>query len=356
MTGLSEQDYRNILDFLSSINHLQNFGDFSSKLLTGLQTIVAGDAVTCFESGSSAEDQVLCFSNPHMAAMYPVFLRVCHDHPGWGYLLSSGDRNCVSLSDFLGETAYRSTALYNECWRYWSIEDNLGTLSMISPKTVVGISINRDRRNFKEHDRQALNLVLPHLIQAWSNARQTAHLSEQVNSYSDTLESFGEGIVILDGNRKVRLMTARALRYTVKYFGMLAADDHLPKRLHEWIYGPKTSHSAALETAPRRPWTVEHPEGSQLTVNCIPCRSGDTLILKERPAAADLAGLGLSRRESEVLLWITRGKSNEEVSLILGTSLGTVKKHLEHIFQKLGVENRTAAAAKALAVAQALMD
>jgi DNA-binding CsgD family transcriptional regulator len=45
---------------------------------------------------------------------------------------------------------------------------------------------------------------------------------------------------------------------------------------------------------------------------------------------------------------VTRGKSNEEIRSILGISPGTVKKHLEHIFQKLGVESRTAAAARAL--------
>jgi len=66
-----------------------------------------------------------------------------------------------------------------------------------------------------------------------------------------------------------------------------------------------------------------------------------------------LTMLGLSRRESAVLLWVTRGKSNEEIGLILGISLGTVKKHIEHIFQKLGVESRTAAAARALSEAAA---
>ena len=48
------------------------------------------------------------------------------------------------------------------------------------------------------------------------------------------------------------------------------------------------------------------------------------------------------------MLWLTRGKSNEEIGAILGMSLGTVKKHLEHIFEKLGVESRTAAATKVL--------
>jgi DNA-binding CsgD family transcriptional regulator len=52
----------------------------------------------------------------------------------------------------------------------------------------------------------------------------------------------------------------------------------------------------------------------------------------------------LTLRESEVLFWLGRGKSNGEIAAILGIKPATVGKHLEHIYPKLGVENRTAAA------------
>ncbi len=58
--------------------------------------------------------------------------------------------------------------------------------------------------------------------------------------------------------------------------------------------------------------------------------------------------LSLTHREAEVLLWIARGKSNRDMSEILGISPRTVNKHLEQIFTKLGVENRASAAAKAV--------
>lgn len=59
----------------------------------------------------------------------------------------------------------------------------------------------------------------------------------------------------------------------------------------------------------------------------------------------------LTARESEVLLWIARGKANRDIGEILGLSARTVNKHLEQIYVKLGVENRASAAVKA---AQAL--
>jgi DNA-binding NarL/FixJ family response regulator len=63
---------------------------------------------------------------------------------------------------------------------------------------------------------------------------------------------------------------------------------------------------------------------------------------------APLRALGLTEKESEVLLWVAQGKSNSETALILGITEATVKKHLENIFGKLGVEKRGAASLIAL--------
>jgi len=67
------------------------------------------------------------------------------------------------------------------------------------------------------------------------------------------------------------------------------------------------------------------------------------------PASPEqLIQLGLTPREAEVLFWVAQGKTNPEIATITGVQLTTVKKHLENVFQKTGVENRTSAAALAL--------
>ena len=63
-----------------------------------------------------------------------------------------------------------------------------------------------------------------------------------------------------------------------------------------------------------------------------------------------LQKLGLTPRESEVLLWTAQGKSNFDIATILGMSEKTVKQHLGVVFQKLGVEGRNAATVRALEV------
>lgn len=69
--------------------------------------------------------------------------------------------------------------------------------------------------------------------------------------------------------------------------------------------------------------------------------------------AAPLEALGLTPREAEVLLWIAQGKSNSDIATILETTVHTVKKHLQNLFAKLGVESRNSAMLRALEVLNA---
>ena len=69
-----------------------------------------------------------------------------------------------------------------------------------------------------------------------------------------------------------------------------------------------------------------------------------TSVAAATSSAIRVDGVPLTRRENEVLYWVSMGKTNEEVSAIIGARPMTVKKHLEHIYDKLGVPNRTAAA------------
>jgi len=63
-----------------------------------------------------------------------------------------------------------------------------------------------------------------------------------------------------------------------------------------------------------------------------------------------LESLGISPREAEVLLWMAQGKTDSDIGQLLGISTATAKKHAAHVFQKLGVENRHAAALRALEI------
>ncbi|TVP44520.1 MAG: DNA-binding response regulator [Halomonas sp.] len=110
-------------------------------------------------------------------------------------------------------------------------------------------------------------------------------------------------------------------------------------------------------------WLARVPQtGDQLALH-LPCNALRLRYLGESTAGEHLFRLlhqdedseglllqnqlRLTRRESQVLLWIAQGKTNREIGQILELSPRTVNKHLEQVFRKLGVENRTSAAAMA---------
>jgi DNA-binding NarL/FixJ family response regulator len=66
-----------------------------------------------------------------------------------------------------------------------------------------------------------------------------------------------------------------------------------------------------------------------------------------------LLKLGLTRRATETLLWVAQGKTNADIATILGITESTVKKHVQEIFEKLGIETRGAATVRALEILNA---
>ena len=94
-------------------------------------------------------------------------------------------------------------------------------------------------------------------------------------------------------------------------------------------------------------------ESRELSATPVAEPNGSLVVAALAPAGRDLPGADalprLTARESEVLSWVARGKTNRDIADILGMSPRTVNKHLEHVFEKLGVETRTAAAAAAAA-------
>lgn len=117
---------------------------------------------------------------------------------------------------------------------------------------------------------------------------------------------------------------------------------------------PKPSNSGIFHT----PLTVNKMSDQDSGASAFKIRSQPVFPLEEfpRPNVATLHKLGLSRRECEVLAWVAQGKTNGKIAAELGINLGTVKKHLLHIFRKLGVQTRTAAAALALRTDSLLKD
>jgi len=158
-------------------------------------------------------------------------------------------------------------------------------------------------------------------------------------------------MIILKKKRRVQWMTEPARHCVAEFFGDLPAQaNRLPAPLEQWIEQRSLAHRN--KGAAFRSSTAIERNGAQLVLRLVTDKQDGVHLVrleKQRPAlsARSLERLGLSRRESEVLRCLAQGKTNAGIGTILGLSRFTVRKHLENIFQKLGVKTRTAAAAVA---------
>lgn len=122
----------------------------------------------------------------------------------------------------------------------------------------------------------------------------------------------------------------------------------------QWISSTLSTYIATwLEQGGKQPLRIEDLSQPLLIKTMDNQQADEWLLLIElanKPKEEDLLRekFELTPRESEVLTWISRGKTNQEIAMILDFSPRTVNKHLEQIFRKLGVENRTTAAAVSL--------
>lgn len=158
------------------------------------------------------------------------------------------------------------------------------------------------------------------------------------------------GFAILDASPSgvIGFATEKASVLLAKYFPCSLDQQlhRLPAVLVQWLKQQKSPNGTSSLVR------VFQLGTEQLIVRVTGTEDGYfQLHLEERndvTAAKRLELLGLTPREAEVLLWISRGKTNAEIATIVGCTLRTVTKHTEHIRSKLAVETRTAAAAIAL--------
>ena len=209
--------------------------------------------------------------------------------------------------------------------------------------------------------REVLARIVAHL--------QTARAQRQARH---ALDAFGHATLVVrerDGRRIWQTALARQLLaahfgsefggdFGGKFGGSFGGDDSgTPPEVIAWVAREAVRRRAGADAL-----TLTVARGSRritFALHAMPDESvedthdGEWLVvMRETDDAAIIVAItlafGLTAREGEVLYWVVKGKINRDIGDILGTSPRTVTKHLEHVFEKLGVETRTAAAAMVL--------
>ncbi|XGB43365.1 MAG: helix-turn-helix transcriptional regulator [Nodosilinea sp. LVE1205-7] len=160
-------------------------------------------------------------------------------------------------------------------------------------------------------------------------------------------------IVSLTVDGQIRFMTPQAEQLLNRYFDCQESNT-LPICLHHWLKQQilqRSSNGDALCSS--IPLHIEQSEQQLLIYWILDTRKEEiSLLLEERELLAfsttALESLGLTQREAEVLFWVARDKSNTEIAKVLDCCEGTVRKHLENLYKKLGVQTRMGAVMIAL--------
>jgi DNA-binding CsgD family transcriptional regulator len=353
MERLGQRDIRDLLECIGEVYAHAQLDTFGTHALTISRKLVGCDYGThngvnfrarrgWYVTEPAGID--LGFSKQDYARMMAVHPLINHYH-------RTSDGAARKLSDFWPQARYHESPLYRELFRRVNVEHMMAFYLPEGPPNSFAIALIRDRCDFTERDRLVLNLLRPHLFQAYRNAERVTRLREESAQTAAALEAVPHGVVTLDTLGRIRFCTARARQWLSDYFGHFASEGgRLPGQIACWLrqqqIPPLTNPSVP---APPEPLVLDRSV-RRLTIRLLPgCTPGEqTLLLDEQCtelSAAPLQRLGLSAREAEVLLWVAQGKTNSEIGIILALSPGTVHKHTEHIFEKLGVETRTAAAA-----------
>jgi DNA-binding CsgD family transcriptional regulator len=344
VSRVSERDASAMLAFVSELKEPDEPLPFPPRLLAGLQKLIASDSVWYSEldpvergsilqvSHTADGADALAWGNDFYGSARELWWRLRDTHPLCGYRTVSGDWTTArKVSDFATLREFRRTPIYDAFYRGVSgvVSDHppidrwldVG-LTAAPTRTRVFIFVRHKRPDFDERDRLIANLLQPHLAARAVAAEAALQAAGALAAVEEGANEEAHRVVLCSPTGVIEFASpaSRALleRYQLIENGRLAAA--LLRR-----------RDLALARADRR-----------LQVRIA--RTGDlhVLMVDERDTRIET----LTGRERQILEHVARGKENDEIALQLGLAPPTVAKHLEHVYRKLGVPNRTAAAAR----------
>ena len=230
--------------------------------------------------------------------------------------------SAVKLSDFLTRRELRRTQLYDLVLKPSGLEYSLGVRLPIAPPETARFVLDRSGRDFSARDRAVLDTLNPHLVQLHRASAARRRLREALALH----ESTRAAVVLLESDLRIAYASVAATELLGRYLGENGVV--LPDPVASWL----RERRRAATTEPLR---IDAGDRA-LVVELV---DGALLLEEEQHSPR------LTPREREILDLVAEGRTNAEIAESLWLSRGTVRKHLDNVYAKLGVHTRTAAAA-----------
>jgi DNA-binding CsgD family transcriptional regulator len=327
--ALARGDAERLLRFVAEA---ESFGDghpFAGEFLTQLGRLVPADWITYSDCSGCPEDRGgFHLTRPGDEGFgrgldWEAINRVRGAEDPVLVHTSQGRFEAVKASGFLTRRELHRTQLYGLALKPYDLEDMLGVrLRIPPPLRPKRFNFDRGGRDFSARDCAVLDFLNPHLVWLYRASENRRRLREALALH----ESTRAAVVLLEADDRVAFASSAARELIDRYFAEHGAG--LPDSVVSWL---RERRRAATQEPLRidagdRMLVVEFVDGA--------------LLLDERCRLPRLTA-----REREILDLVAEGRTNAQIAERLWLSPGTVRKHLDNVYAKLGVHTRTAAAA-----------
>ena len=184
MERLGPSDYEAVLDFVRQVHAIQDVADFPRRAIAGIGRLIEADILTYNEIDTGrqraymVEEPVGAISVTQVA----TFERFAHQHPLISHYARTRESRPRKISDFLSLREFRRLDLYQEFFRQVAVNYQMAVTIPSTNALVIGIAVNRTRRDFSERDRSVFDLIRPNLAQAYRNAVDRTILRERADA------------------------------------------------------------------------------------------------------------------------------------------------------------------------------
>jgi hypothetical protein len=271
MRDLRQADVELVLDAVRDLYALQDLPSFRARALAAVVRLVPGLRHGYVEAAPARRHYVMLIDPPDSIdpEIEAAAQRHLPEHPTFVNRARIAPGTASKISDFVSGRAFRRLGLYHEVYRPIGAEDLLGfeIPSASGADHFASFGVNRDRSGFSERDRQLLDLLSPHVAQAFTSAETVTLL---LGAGTDP----GAEAVVLDGRGRIDIASARARRLLADYFPP-ASFGELPEPLGAWVRGwGATLRNGDALARPLGPLTVGRATGISVSASCLRRHTG----------------------------------------------------------------------------------
>jgi DNA-binding CsgD family transcriptional regulator len=346
MPRLGERQYRAVLDVVGEVHDAQDLVELRQILLPALRRAVPAE-ISSYNEVLGEGGAQFTLADPELPdELLAAWARHAGENPLVSRYVRTRDGRPYRFSDVTTRSALHSLALYRDLYRPLGVEHQIA-FALPSPRALtIGIALSRSSaRDFSDAERTMLEIIRPHLIQAYRNAQLRERADALLDAIRSGLATGRSGMVVIDGDGTVSFAGGTAAELAERIAGSAVREgNRLDGAIGEWL-----ARGEQLAT-----FTLER--GETVLVRRLRQRGATVLMLEPAERLLEprrLRDLGLTAREAEVLSLLAHGRGTGEVAAELGLSVRTVHKHAQAIHAKLGVHNRAQAIATAWAAAGA---